>query len=100
MDHADRRLPICARCFRRPTAAASCRLGYAAALSLFRESLRIVHRPFHQLDRPAEMVRGLLQPAQADTVAPPKGTRPQRFLLKSGVSVHIYSNSQSITPFS
>jgi hypothetical protein len=30
-------------------------------------------------------------------MATPKGTRAQRFLLKSGDAVHIYSNSQSIT---
>jgi hypothetical protein len=27
----------------------------------------------------------------------PKGTRSQRFLLKSGDAVHIYSNTQAIT---
>jgi len=30
-------------------------------------------------------------------MATPKGTRAQRFLLKSGDAVHIYSNSQAIT---
>ena len=30
-------------------------------------------------------------------MATPKGTRAQRFLLKSGDAVHIYSNAQSIT---
>jgi hypothetical protein len=30
-------------------------------------------------------------------MATPKGTRAQRFLLKSGDAVHIYSNLQSIT---
>jgi hypothetical protein len=30
-------------------------------------------------------------------MATPKGTRAQRFLLKSGDALHIYSNPQSIT---
>jgi len=30
-------------------------------------------------------------------MATPKGTRAQRFLLKSGDALHIYSNSQAIT---
>ncbi len=30
-------------------------------------------------------------------MATPKGTRAQRFLLKSGDAVHIYSNAQLIT---
>ena len=30
-------------------------------------------------------------------MATPKGTRVQRFLLKSGDAVHIYSNPESIT---
>ncbi len=30
-------------------------------------------------------------------MATPKGTRAQRFLLKSGDAVHIFSNSQAIT---
>jgi hypothetical protein len=34
---------------------------------------------------------------QGQTVATPKGTRAQRFLLKPGDAVHIYSNSHAIT---
>ena len=30
-------------------------------------------------------------------MATPKGTRSQRFLLKSGDAVHVYSNARSIT---
>jgi hypothetical protein len=30
-------------------------------------------------------------------MATPKGTRAQRFLLKSGDAVHVYSNAQMIT---
>jgi hypothetical protein len=30
-------------------------------------------------------------------MATPKGTRAQRFLLKSGDALHIYSNAQAIT---
>jgi hypothetical protein len=30
-------------------------------------------------------------------MATPKGTRSQRFLLKSGDAIHIYSNAQAIT---
>jgi hypothetical protein len=30
-------------------------------------------------------------------MATPKGTRAQRFLLKSGDAVHVYSNAQAIT---
>ena len=30
-------------------------------------------------------------------MATPKGTRVQRFVLKSGDSVHVYSNAQAIT---
>jgi hypothetical protein len=30
-------------------------------------------------------------------MATPKGTRSQRFVLKSGDAIHVYSNSQAIT---
>ena len=30
-------------------------------------------------------------------MATPKGTRAQRFLLKSGDAIHVYSNAQAIT---
>jgi hypothetical protein len=30
-------------------------------------------------------------------MATPKGTRSQRFLLKSGYAIHVYSNSQAVT---
>ena len=37
------------------------------------------------------------QELDSAVMATPKGTRAQRFLLKSGDAVHIYSNLQSIT---
>jgi len=37
------------------------------------------------------------QELDSAVMATPKGTRAQRFLLKSGDAVHIYSNLQSLT---
>ena len=34
---------------------------------------------------------------RTNIMATPKGTRAQRFLLKSGDALHIYSNAQAIT---
>ena len=39
-----------------------------------------------------------LERVRPSAMATPKGTRAQRFLLRSGDAVHIYSNAQSMTP--